>query len=309
MIKLNSKINNLYIFDRLYIGYSILMVFLILVFGRPLNNYVDEILFYIFMLILAFLIIRFIDEKKNRFSALIRLLYPLLLFTFFYTNTGGMMLMIFDHFFDAQLTSCEYAIFGVHPTQYIDRNLIHFKWVNDLFSFGYFSYFLMFPTFFLIAFFKKDDYVIVRSMSAICLAFYVSYLIFILFPVESPRWFFSEQYINPIKGYVFRPIVELFIDTGGLHGGAMPSSHVAVSLVMMFFSLKYYPRLGKVLVPLNILLAAGTVWGRFHYISDVVAGVALGILSSLITLRYYIRQDNRKGNVILEKEIKADYVS
>ena len=152
MINLRLRIKALYIFDRLYIGYSILMVFLILVFGRPLNNYLDEIIFYLFMLILAFLIIRFIDEKKNRFSALIRLLYPLLLFTFFYTNTGEMMLMVFDHFFDAQLTSFEYAIFGVHPTQYIDRNLTHLTWVNDLFSFGYFSYFLMFPTFFLFAF-------------------------------------------------------------------------------------------------------------------------------------------------------------
>jgi len=309
MINLRSKINSLYIFDRLYIGYSILMVFLILVFGRPLNNYLDEILFYLFMLILAFLIIRFVDEKKNRFSALIRLLYPLLLFTFFYTNTGGMMLMIFDHFFDAQLTSYEYAFFGVHPTQYIDRNLTHLVWANDLFSFGYFSYFLMFPTFFLIAFLKKDDHIIVRSMSAMCLAFYVSYLFFILIPVESPRWFFSEQYINPIKGFVFRPLVELFIDTGGLHGGAMPSSHVAVALVMMFFSLKYYPRLGKVLIPFNILLAAGTVWGRFHYVSDVVAGIILGVLTSFVMFKYYARQDNRKGGVILEKEFKADYVS
>jgi len=292
----------LYPFDRLFIGYSLLMILLILAFGRPLVLYLDEMGFYAAMVALALVVIRYVDERQNRLAALIRLVYPALLFTFFYRATGGTVLMFFDHFFDPQLTAFERALWGINPTLYVDRHFTHLVWLNEIFSFGYFSYYLMIPGFLLLAFFKRHDWLIKSSMTAMCTAFYISYLVFSLFPVESPRWFFAGRYVNDIFGPVLRPMARFVVEVGGLQGGGMPSSHVAVALVIMFYCLKYYRRLGLALVPVNLLLAVGTVWGRFHYVSDVVAGIVVGIASVVVVWKFYdLPADGANGKAITRK--------
>ena len=308
MTNTNRKRLTIYPFDWMYLGYCAVMICLIIIFARPLSEYLGDIVFYIAAMMVALIIVRFVDEKTNRLFALIRLLYPMLMFTFLYTETGNLMLIVFDNFFDPELVRFEMAIFGVSPTLYLDRNLTHLIWANELFSFGYFSYYFMFPVFLLTALLKQHYENLKTGITAISLAFYVSYLIFVLFPVESPRWFLADQYINTITGPLLRPMVDYIIASGGLHGGGMPSSHVAVALVIMFCSLRYYPLLGRVLVPINILLAAGTVWGRFHYVSDVVAGILVGILALVIVWRYF---DSSRPTMSItnKKESASEHVS
>ena len=297
-----------YPFDRLLIGYSLLMILLILAFGRPLTNYFDEVGFYAAMVVLAVIIIRYVDERHSRLAALVRLVYPALLFTFFYRATGGTVLMFFDHFFDPQLTAFEKSLFGVNPSLYVDRHFTHLVWLNEVFSFGYFSYYLMIPGFLLLAFLKRHDGIIKSAMTAMCTAFYISYLVFSLFPVESPRWFFAGHYVNDIFGPVFRPMAGFVVDVGGLHGGGMPSSHVAVALVIMLYCLRYYRPLGLVLVPINLLLAAGTVWGRFHYVSDVVAGIVVGVAAVAVVWRFFDPPPHGPGHNTITRELKVEHV-
>jgi membrane-associated phospholipid phosphatase len=54
------------------------------------------------------------------------------------------------------------------------------------------------------------------------------------------------------------------------------------SLMIMFITL-----LGQPPLALNLGLAIGTVWGRFHYVSDVVAGGFLGPVSVLVVREHY----------------------
>ncbi len=307
MTEKKSASPTVYPFDRLFIGYSLLMLLLIIAFGRPLVLYLDEIGFYAAMVALALVIIRYIDERQNRLAALVRLVYPALLFTFFYRATGSTVLMFFDHFFDPQLTAFERYLLGVNPSLYIDRHFTHLVWLNEIFSFGYFSYYFMIPGFLLLAFLKRHDRIIKSSMTAICATFYFSYLVFSLFPVESPRWFFAGRYVNDLFGSVFRPMVQFVVEVGGLRGGGMPSSHVAVALVIMIYCLKYYRRLGLVLVPVNLLLALGTVWGRFHYVSDVAAGILVGIVSVIIVWKFYDRPEQKSGDRAITRKLKVEH--
>ncbi len=271
----------LYLFDRLIIGYAGLMVVLLLIFGRPLSIYLDEIAFYISIAVLVLLIGRYLDESMGRFHHFLRYFYPVLLFTFLYRETGGMMFLFFDHFFDPQLTAFEYALFGVNPTIYIDRHWLNVP-VTEILSACYFGYYLMIPVFIVAVYLRRDFGVLKGAMAAICLTFFMSYLLFALYPVEGPRWFFAGQYLHEVQGPVFRKAVNLVIKNGAVRGGCMPSSHFGVALVMLLYAIRHYRRWLWMMLPIVVGLAGGTVWGRFHYVSDVVVGGLFGLVATLI---------------------------
>lgn len=297
-----------YAFDWIVFGYCLVMLLAILALGRPLGQYGDELAFYSAMAIIALLILRFVDPTKSRFHALIRLLYPAAMFTLFYRATGGLMFLITDHFMDWQLVTFEKMLFGVHPTLYIDSHLLN-VWANEILSFCYFTYYLMLPVF-LITMFVKKDYRVVREFTAAAsLTFFVSYLIFSLYPVEGPRWHFASLYANQIQGPVFRPLVGFVMERGAVHGGAMPSSHTGVALLVMLFCFRYYRKAGWMLLPIVTGLALGTVWGRFHYASDVVVGAAIGIFSLLLVWKYSKDQPPKTKTGREQRELSRQDVS
>jgi len=271
--------------DRLVLGYCLLMAVLLLLLGRPLAAYADELLFYLVAALVSALIIRYVDESRSRGHAFLRLLYPALLFTFFYRTTGGQMSLLFDTFFDRQVVLFERAVFGVNPTLYMDQHLLN-VWITEILSFCYFCYYLILPGF-LIPVFWRGDYRIVRGyLSAACLTFFVSYLLFWLYPVEGPRWFFAAEYVNQVEGPLFRKLVAFVIDNAAVRGGAMPSSHTGVALVTLIFCFRYYRPVAWWLLPIVVGLALGTVWGRFHYVSDVVVGAAIGAVAVWTVWKY-----------------------
>lgn len=284
LVSENSK-KPIYLFDKLVIGYSLIMVIVIAAVGRPWSRYWDELLFYSGMALLSYVITQIFSGKENNRHRLLRLLYPVLLLTFFYRATGGLMFLFFDSFLDVHITSFEHSIFGVNPTLFIDKNLLT-PWLTEPISFCYFSYYFMVPVFFIVLYIKKDFEIIKNSMSAICLTFFLSYMLFFLYPVEGPRWFFAGQYVNAIEGPIFRRLVEVVIDNGAVRGGCMPSSHFGVALVITMYCFKYYISKAWIITLLTIGVAIGTVWGRFHYVSDVVVGGLIGLAVTLVIWRF-----------------------
>jgi membrane-associated phospholipid phosphatase len=235
-------------------------------------------------------------------------MYASLLFGVFYRTTGGTMFLLFDGFLDYQLVVFETAIYGIEPTLYIDRNLLS-PVLNELLSFCYFCYYLMIPSFLIALFVKKEYEIIKRYLTAAAITYAVSFLLFFLYPIEGPRWHFAGQYVNNIDGYLFRPLVEWIIAGGAVRGGCMPSSHIAIALVIMMFCFKHNRFWGWVLLPINIGLAIGTFWGRFHYVTDVYAGVIIGLAAHYLVETRYAAWTSRVYNEVPEKELETDLVS
>ena len=77
----------------------------------------------------------------------------------------------------------------------------------------------------------------------------------------------------------------------------------------MMYCFKYYRTLGWYLLPINIGLAIGTVWGRFHYLSDVVVGGVIGAVATVIIFRYYEAWAHRSAGSVSEKQAEAVRVS
>ncbi|SYZ73326.1 putative Phosphoesterase PA-phosphatase-like protein [Candidatus Zixiibacteriota bacterium] len=297
-----------YPFDIAIFAYVGILTILIFVFGRPLNLYYKPLLINLLVAAAVIGIILFLRETDRRPVLFFRILYPGLLFTIFYEQTGGLMRLFFPDFLDSRLTAFEISIFGADLSLWLDKNFIN-VWVTEILSFSYFSYYLMLPMFLLSFFFLKKYDEIKKALTAICITFFASFLLFYLYPIEGPRYFFAGQYIHKITGPIFRPLVDLAINSGAVHGGCMPSSHVAVALVILFFTMRNYPRTGWFLIPVNIGLAMGTVYGRFHYISDVVVGAIIGTTATLLTFKYYDKFTGAEKKAVVDRTESAKYVS
>ena len=201
-----TLVNKFYPFDKIIIIYSLLMILLIITFGQPLTDNLDEILLYLLAAAVSFLIAMFVDESKGRLAMLVRLIYTGLLFALFYRITDGTMFLLFDGFLDHQLIGIEHAMYGVSPTLYIDEHLLT-PVVNEILSFCYFCYYPMVPVFMFALLFKRDYEILKHFLAAAALTYFASYLLFFLYPIEGPRWHFAGQYLNQIDGYLFHYLV------------------------------------------------------------------------------------------------------
>jgi len=295
-------------FDHIVLLYCWIIVILTVNYARPLGDYIGVLLFHLGMIVLVILLAQYARSQDSRPVIFVRLLYPVLMMTFFYQFSGVLVSTVTPQFFDAELITMETAIFGINPTLWLDGHLNIV--VTELLSAAYFSYYFLIPGLALVLFFSRRDREIRRFMTATCITFFVSYLMFILYPVAGPRFFFAGQYQNEITGFIFRPLVQLVLDNAAFKGGAMPSSHVAEAIIVMLFAIRNYGRRAYFLIAVVIGLALGTVYGRFHYVSDVAVGTAMAFVIYWLTLNFYpTRKDFSKKWQLSDIDQKRKYVS
>ena len=111
-----------------------------------------------------------------------------------------------------------------------------------------------------------------------------SYLFFIVLPVDSP-YYLSQRLGPPLSGHFFFDLVHQVSARGGARGGAFPSAHVSGAVVVSLVAWRHQPQLTYLLVPITASVMIATVYGRFHYVLDALAGAGLAI-AVVVVYRY-----------------------
>ncbi len=115
------------------------------------------------------------------------------------------------------------------------------------------------------------------TTGALALSILACYAVFVVWPVQGPR------YLGVPPGVPAGPVRALvlgILERGSSRGAAFPSSHVAVAVTQTLMALRFQPRVGRALVVITPLLAAGAVYGGFHYATDVLVGAVVGVLAA-----------------------------
>lgn len=251
-------------------------------------------------------IVKFLSFPERKLTIFFRHWYPIFICTFLYEETRHLIHLIFPGFFDSWINRLELTILGNYPTIFLEK--FSFPILNEYFLMAYFSYYFILPVLGIALYFRGKLKEFDSLVFASAIAFYISYLGFIFFPVEGPRCALVSLHQTPIKGFIFVPLTQWVIKVAGLHGGCMPSSHVAVTMVVFVFAYKYTRRLFYFLGPLILSLFVGTVWGRFHYLSDVIAGILVGLLSLYLAKRIEKDRKRKEQYTIQEKDFSLDLV-
>ena len=219
------------------------------------------------------------QQDKWRF---IRDVYPYFIAILGYKESAYFVQLIFQNWYDKILLDIDYLIFQIHPTVWLAEHGSLF--LNEYANFAYFSYFVYVPVLVYVLWKRKNDYQFERFQGGLVMAYNFSYIFFALLPASSPRFALPEfNLILPeavrLKGYLFTFIIDFFMDAGAMRGGAFPSVHCCASTV---FLMNVYLFGNKKYFWLSLILVLGmywsTVYGRYHYVIDVLAGIGLGLI-------------------------------
>jgi len=262
--------------DSLVFTYQVLVCLIVLVGNVPGPKWAYWAGHVIFS---AFLLLLFLWDRSAR-HPIVRFLrgnYPLVFITFFYMEAGLLVHAFFPGTLDPLLWEADRFLFGGGPALWaVQQETIPPRWVTEFFHLGYsFFYFLM-PIAALALWFKGTRERHSTFMFSLILTYFIHYLLFILLPAHSPR-LFDPVLREPLPGYLWSDLLRSTLKEVAYPGGSFPSSHVAAS-VICFMAWK---SLGKWRYPvlfMTLVMFAGTVYGRYHYVVDTLTGLMAGLV-------------------------------
>jgi membrane-associated phospholipid phosphatase len=200
--------------------------------------------------------------------------YPALTFPVFYKEVERFAAAFGNWGLTQPIQKLEVRLFRGHPSVYLSERL---PWppLSEYLHFCYFFYLLLFPTIGGYWYFTGRIAAFRELLFLLCLTYTMSYLFYILLPVDSPFYLF-EPPGEPIAGHFFYRLVHFVSGRGGARGGAFPSSHVSVATVVWLVVWSTERSLAYIISPAIIGLIFATVYCRLHYALDLIAGLALG---------------------------------
>lgn len=234
----------------------------------------------------------------------LRHFYPVFLYIWFYAEAGWLNRLFFKDYLDALAVQGDQALFGCQPS-IVFMNKLPYLAVSELFYASYFSYYLMIFGVG-IALYLRERRHFFHYLSVISFVFYVCYALYILLPVVGPRVFRHD-----VPGYQLPPKLDALVPNADYPaavqsgpcfklmafiyrvfeapGAAFPSSHVAIALCTVYFSFRYLQRIRYPHLVVTVLLCLATVYCRYHYAVDVLAGVVTAVVLTPIANRLYFR--------------------
>jgi membrane-associated phospholipid phosphatase len=115
----------------------------------------------------------------------------------------------------------------------------------------------------------------------------LSYALFPYFPSDPPRVVFPgadmPNYVTFIRQFNLRLVGDY-----GIHSSVFPSAHVSSAFAAAWGLLRFLPERagpGITMLVYGFLVALATIYGRYHYAVDAVAGIAVSWIALALSLR------------------------
>lgn len=192
----------------------------------------------------------------------------------------------FGNDYDDWLIAADRWLFGVNPTEWIMQYSHPF--ITEILQIAYTSFYFLF---FLLGseFFRRDHRTLFHYfMFTVVYGFFLSYLGYFLLPAVGPRFTlhdFSRLDVE-LPGLLLTPYLRWFVNAGGsvpmgvsnelaiagTQRDVFPSGHTMMTLVLMYMSARFNARVRYVMYGIGTLLIIATVYHRYHYVVDLIAG-------------------------------------
>ena len=266
--------------DRLTFAYNLVVAGLIVIFAHRIRAGYALVLPNLAMLAFLWFFISRVGSDAHAGWRSIRAFYPVFFIWAAYTQTGAMNHILSPGFHDDWLRQLDRALFGCDPAVDFAR-VFPQAVIAEFMHAVYFSYYLLFPGLALLLYLRRMPRALDDYFSTLCGAFYFCCLVFVLFPVAGP----VDLRPPPLPGAVFPRIMDYIYRWFELPGGAFPSSHVAVAVIVLVYALKYARGWAGLYLPACLGVLPATVYCSYHYAVDVIAGGVVALAALAIARR------------------------
>jgi membrane-associated phospholipid phosphatase len=224
--------------------------------------------------------------SHSRWLRLLHNWYPIGMLLFVFKETYFMVHPIQGVDYDHYLIAADLFLFGVHPTQWIAQ--FSHPLITELLQLSYNSYYvlLLLPV---IELYQRTNRVQFFTAGFLLIyGFYLSYIGYFLFPGVGPRFTLHQfSMLNTeLPGMWLTEGLRGFVNAGesipkGVANAVafaqrdiFPSGHTQLTLVALYIAFTDQIRTRWIMLVLGSLLIVSTVYLRYHYAIDVLAGVA-----------------------------------
>jgi len=260
-------------FHALTLTFLIGLIILTLFFRAQIPVWQSLILFYGLLLGILVLISTLEQKRVGRPGKFFHDFSPILFVILIYQSLGELIQHLRPDI-DPWLIRIDFSLFGVHPTVWMERWVI--PWFTDVMSFAYGSYYFL-PVILIATLYLKDRRKLFdTSMFVLVFGYYISFIGYILFPAIGPRYTLTHLYSVPLEGSILTDVVR-----DGLNAlehnkrDVMPSGHTQIALMVLYLAYRYERILFYPFLPLIAGLIVSTIYLRYHYVVDLMAGVVI----------------------------------
>lgn len=193
--------------------------------------------------------------------------------------------------YDFILINADKFIFGGSPTVFLGR--FANPALTEILQLAYTSFYYL-PMFLAISLYKQKNYNAVEySLYSVILGFFISYIAYFIYPAIGPR-FTLHNFANTdaeLPGIFLTKYIRLILNLGEsvplgasnpevfVQRDVFPSGHTMMTAMVMYLSVKFKSGNKIFLLITGSLLIFSTVYLRYHYAIDVLAGIVFMVIS------------------------------
>lgn len=216
-------------------------------------------------------------------------LYPLLIPL--YAELETLNRLVSGTFYDAPVQELEMALFASSPALWLSQQL-PYRPLSEWLHLTYLLYYILLPVLVLRLPPKQAEEATFTGLATL----FSCFLIQVFLPVQGPRPLYPD--IAPSCQGFFWSLTHAVSRTGAVDGAAFPSGHVAFSTAALLAAWRYDRKMFWLYLPVTLSIAVATVYGRFHYAVDVLAGWAVAFFWAGLgeTIRKSSRSRGRKSS-------------
>ncbi|MEK6321232.1 MAG: phosphatase PAP2 family protein [Acidobacteriota bacterium] len=234
------------------------------------------------------------SSSRARFARFVRGWYPVALIPISYKELSYLIPLIHSSDSDAALAAVDHRFLGVHPTVWLER----FTWppLTEVLQLTYSSYYLL-PVILGVVLWRKGWFEKFHFwVFIVVLGFYLSYLGYIAVPAIGPRFLpeIVQAQTKPLTGvWLFQPVRAMLDRAEGITRDCFPSGHTELTLLVLYYAHRFHRRTFWWLLPLGTGVIISTVYLRYHYVVDVVAGALLAFAIVIVAKPLYRMLDGQ----------------
>lgn len=285
--------------DKVFIAYIIIISALVLIFSDRLDLWRQLIIAHALAVALVALIAKWEQRERVKFcravtssetgsdysrrsgatiAAFIHGWYPVALIPITFTELRYLIPLIHPRDYDLELAAIDYRIFGVHPTIWLERC----TWppLTEALQIAYATYYFL-PITLGAVLWRKGWFDKYRFwVFIVAFGFYVSYLGYMAVPAIGPRFLpmIKDAQAFPLTGvWLFDAIRATLDKAEGITRDCFPSGHTELTLLVLYYARKFHRQTFWWLLPPGSALIFSTVYLRYHYVIDIIAGALVAI--------------------------------
>jgi len=207
----------------------------------------------------------------------------------------------FGRDYDDVLIAIDHWMFGVNPTEWLMQYAT--PWLTEILQIAYTSFYFLFL---ILGYelYRRHNLDLFHYFMFTCVyGFFLSYVVYFFLPAIGPRFTLHDfNALNTdLPGVLLTPYLRWFVNAGGsvpmgvpnevaiagTQRDVFPSGHTMMTLVLMYLGAKLHARVRYMVYIVGVLLIMATVYQRYHYVIDLLAGAACMVVCAATSQRLY----------------------